>query len=195
MTRGAVVRDSRRAARRIDLAERRRREFRDVRHPLKPELHVERVLICPSGVHVVTSLLAEEDPSTDAVLASRVVTHSRAAADVVSALLPQRYRGRVRPVLCSTDNVAMAELVDGVLLTSPTTLEHIVRSSPVVLSTSEINEVALRLDARLEPFPIPAPKKPGRWNRRRAVLAGLAAAATATGVVLMEQVGVVRLPW
>ena len=195
MTRGAVVRESHRAARRSDLAERRKREFRNVRHPWKPELHVERVLICPSGVHVVTSLQAEEDPSTDAVLASRVLAHSRAAADVVSALLPQRYRGRVRPVLCSTDDVAMAELVDGVLLTSPTTLEHIVRSSPVVLSTSEINEVAVRLEARLEPFPLPAPKKPGRWNRRRAAFAGLAAAAATAGLVLAEQTGALRLPW
>ena len=191
----AAVRDSRRATRRFDLAERRRREFHNVRHPWKPDLHIERVLVCHSGVHVVTSLQAAEDPSTDAVLAARVVALSRSAADVVSSLLPPRYRGRVRPVLCSTDDVGMAELVDGVLVTSPTTFEHIVRSSPVVLSTSEINEVALRLDARLEPFPLPSPKQAGRWNRRRTVLAGLVATAAGAGVVIAEQVGAVRLPW
>lgn len=189
-----ALRDSRRSARHIDLAERRRREFRDVRHPWKPDLRVERILVSHSGIHVVTSLRGE-DPSSDAVLAPRVVSLSRSAAEVVSALLPQRYRGRVRPVLCSTDDAGMAELVDGVLLTSPTTLEHIVRYSPVVLSSSEINEVALRLDARLEPFPLPAPKKPSRWNRRRAVLAGLLAAAAGAGVVLAEQMGAVQLPW
>ncbi len=188
-----ALRDSLRAGRRIDLAERRRREFRNVRHPWKPDLRVERILVSHSGIHVVTALRGE-DPSTDAVLASRVVSLSRSAADVVSALLPQRYRGRVRPVLCSTDDVGMAELVDNVLLTSPTTLEHIVRYSPVVLSTSEINEVALRLDARLEPFPLPAPKMPSRWNRPRAVLAALLAAAGA-GAVIAEQMGAVRLPW
>ena len=65
---------------------------------------------------------------------------SHAAAGVVASLLPQRYREQVRPVLCRVDDVAMAELVDDVLVTSPTTLEHIVASSPPVLSTSEVNE-------------------------------------------------------
>lgn len=193
MTRGAL-REPRRTAPRIDLAERRRRELRNVRHPLRPDLRIERVIVCPSGIHVTTSLQAEQDPSTDAVLAARVLSRSRGAADLVSALLPERYRGRVRPVLCSTDDVPMAELVEDVLLTSPTTLEHIVRASPVVLSTSEVNEVAARLDVRLEPFPLPVEAKPRRWNRGRAVLAGLLAAVGAV-VVVAEQAGVLPLPW
>ena len=79
MTLGAY-REPRRAARRIDLAERRRRELRDVRHPWRPDLHVERVLICPSGIHVVTTLPAGEEP------ASRLPV-AQAAADVVASAL------------------------------------------------------------------------------------------------------------
>lgn len=194
MTRGAL-KEPRRAAPRIDLAERRRRELRDVRHPLRPDLHIERVIVCPSGIHVTTSLQAEQDPSTDAVLAARVLSRSRGAADLVSALLPERYRSRVRPVLCSTDDVPLAELVEDVLLTSPTTLEHIVRASPVVLSTSEVNEVAARLDVLLEPFPLPVRARPGRWSRRRAALAGLLAAAAGLLVVAAEQAGALPPPW
>lgn len=48
--------------------------------------------------------------------------------------LPPRYRGHVRPVLCRTDDHPSAESVDGVLVTTRETLEHILRSSPVVLS-------------------------------------------------------------
>lgn len=199
MTVGAV-RHPRRTARRVDLVERRRREFRDVRHPLMPDLHVERVLICPSGIHVVTSLpigigasLGSGGPVADPAF----VAAGQAAADVVAALLPQRYRGRVRPVLCRVDEVAMAELVGGVLVTSAGTLEHIVSSSPVVLSTSEVNDVALRLDARLEPFPITHVQKRRPW-RRYGLVAGLVATVSAAGagaVLLTQEAGTLPLPW
>lgn len=188
MTLGAF-REPRGAARRIDLAQRRRRELRDVRHPWRPDLRIERVLICPSGIHVVTTLPAGEETSARLLVA-------QAAADVVASLLPQRYRERVRPVLSRADDVAMAEMADGVLVTSPSILEHIVAASPVVLSSSEVNDVGLRLDARLEPFP-PAPAQHRRrWRRRHSLLAAVVAAASAAGAfVLVEGVASVPLPW
>lgn len=183
MTRGAV-REPRRTARRMDQTPRARREFRDVRHPQKPELRVERVIICHSGVHVVTSI-----PAGDYV----PVAAGHAAADVVSSLLPQRYRDRVRPVLCRRVDEPMADLVDDVLVTTAETLEHIVRSSPVVLSTSEINDVALRLDARFEPFPVAPEVRRTRRSRRRGLLAVAVAAAGVGGAVLLDRL--VALPW
>jgi hypothetical protein len=163
------------------VAERRRRQFVDVRHPGRPELRVERLLVSPSGIHVVTS----RDSASEAHLDT-----ARAAAQVVADLLPVRYRARVQAVLCRTDGVELADLVAGVLVTSPATLEHIVRSTPVTLSTSEVTEVALRLDARLEPFPVD-PSGTGRPRRRRlvvlaAVVSALAAAAAGVLAPLAE---------
>lgn len=188
MTLGAY-REPRRPARRIDLAERRRRELRDVRHPWQPDLRIEHVLICPSGIHVVTTLPVGEEPAV-------MLPTAQAAAEVVASLLPPRYRERVRPVLSRDDDIAMAELVDGVLVTDPSTLEHVVAASPVVISTSEVNDVALRLDARLEPFPLPDAKPRRGWRRRHSVLAALVAAASAAGGYVLTEGGVsVPLPW
>jgi hypothetical protein len=191
MTTGAVRRPGR-GAREASLRERRRREFRDVRHPQRPDLRVERVLVCPSGVHVVTTL-PPVARTGEPVVEPAVLARGRAAAAVVAALLPPRYRDRVRPVLCVADDVAVAELVDDVLVTSPSTLEHIVRSSPVVLSTSEVNDVALRLDARLERFPLAHARTRPRWRRGAAVLVS-ALAASGAAAALLARAGVTP-PW
>ena len=90
----------------------------------------------------------------------------------------------------------MAELLDDVLVTSPGTLQHIVTSSPPVLSTSEVRDVALRLDARLEPFPVSAPGGRRRRIRRPVLVAALAAASSGAAAVLVAQhAGVLPLPW
>lgn len=192
MTLGAV-REPRRGARHSDLTGRRKRELRDVRHSQRPDLRIERVLVSPSGIHVVASLHLEPGAAD---LSTVDLARAHAAAGVVASLLPQRYRERVRPVLCRVDDVAMAELVDGVLVTSPTTLEHIMASSPPVLSTSEVNDVGLRLDARLEPFPVARINRSRRWRRRHSVVTGLLAAASgAAAFVLTREVGPVPLPW
>lgn len=192
MTLGAV-REPRRGARHSDLTGRRKRELRDVRHSQRPDLRIEWVLVSPSGIHVVASLHLEPGAAD---LSPVDLARAHAAAGVVASLLPQRYRERVRPVLCRVDDVAMAELVDGVLVTSPTTLEHIMASSPPVLSTSEVNDVGLRLDARLEPFPVARINRSRRWRRRHSVLTGLLAAASgAAAFVLTREVGPVPLPW
>jgi ligand-binding SRPBCC domain-containing protein len=179
-----------------DLSRRSRREFSDVRHPLRPEVRIERVTVSLSGVHVVTSLPSNPGATAGAIAPPGVVWASHTAADLVAALLPPRYRDRVRPVLCSTDEVAIAELVDDVLVTSPGTLEYIVTSSPPVLSTSEVNDVGLRLDARLEPFPVPGPSRRRRWRRRHTVAtAVVAACSAAAAAVVAHEVGGAPLPW
>jgi hypothetical protein len=192
MTTGAV-REPGRRARVAALRERRRREFHDVRHPQRPDLRVEHVLVCPSGVHVLTTLPAPLRPGEPEV-DPRILAAGRSAAEAVAALLPPRYRDRVRPVLCVPDDVALAELVEDVLVTSRITLEHIVGSSPVVLSTSEVNDVALRLDARLEPYPVAHVRSRPRWRRRAAVLVASVAAASGAGAVALAH-GSITLPW
>lgn len=191
MTRGAV-REPRRTLP-ADRRDRSCRELREVRHPSQPGLRVERVLVCPSGIHVVTSVPA---PSGDGTPAVGVLAAGRAASDVVAGLLPERYRDRVRPVLCRTDAAPMAELLDGVLVTTPSTLEHVVRASPARLSTSEVGDVVRRLEAGLEPFPVEQPPDACPW-RGRAVAGALAAAAAAVAAVVGAVVGVegLPLPW
>lgn len=150
-----------------------RREIRDVRHSSAPALRIERVVVAPSGVHVVTQGTGPLDESHE-----HDRDRARSAGDVVRAVLPPRYRGRVRSVLCHPDE-ADARTTAGVLVTSPATLEHIVQWAPVVLSTSEVHEVELRLGATLTPFPVPSPAaNRTRWRRRLAV-AGLVAASAA----------------
>lgn len=171
-------------------ARRSAREFRDVRHPGQPDLHVEWVRVCPSGIHVVTSLTGDDAPQP----ASPEALRARAAAEAVASLLPPRYRGRVRAILCRTDGAEVADLVGEVLVTSSVPLEHILRSSPVVLSTSEINEVGMRLGARLEPFPVPQVRERRRRGWWRAVLALGALGAAGAATVAQDLVPLV-LPW
>lgn len=188
MTLGAV-RDPRPAPHRNSQGPRGRWELVDVRHPLHPDLRVDRVIVCTSGVHVVTTLPTADDGGPDAAL----VGVGHLAADVVRSLLPARYRDRVRPVLCVTVSEPVADLVDGVLVTTAETLEHIVRSSPVVLSTSEAHEVARRLEAGLSAPPGAASRSDARRTRRPHLLAA-AAAGTAAVAVLLDRAAL-TLPW
>ncbi len=185
------IRDARRRLHLVE-AQRLRHEMRRVRHPSRPDLVVERLLVCPSGVHVVT---AAGSVPTGGMIQSGLVAAGREAAGVVAALLPERYRGRVRPVLCSDGGEPMADLVDDVLVTTTETLEHIVASSPRVLSTCEIDEIALRLEALMEALPESDEVRRPWWARRRASLAAAVAAAGAGAVVLAERMGVLTPPW
>lgn len=173
----------------VRLAELRRREFHDVRRPGRPDLWVD-VLVCPSGVHVVTAATAGRVASNPAT-----VTACREAAGAVAELLPPRYREKVRPVLRVVGDVAVADLTGDVIVTSETTLDHILRSSPVVLSTSEVNAVAARLEAQLEPYHVVPAAQRGRWRRRVLLLAaGLTAAAAAAASVVALVPGLPELP-
>ena len=192
MPRGRVM-EGRSVSAHAGAAARSVRELHDVRHPRHPELRVDRVRVCPSGVHVITAPASADCAASQ----DEVVALARTAGLVVAQLLPPRYRDRVRPVVCRTDGAEVADLVDDVLVTSTATLDHILRSSPVVLSTSEVRDVGLRLGACLEPFPRATAPGPGRPAWRRALLA--VAAAAVAGVVgvsaLGQGLGVLPGPW
>lgn len=153
------------------------RSLSDVRDPAHADLRIDQIRVCPTGIHVVTVVADGATP----LPGSPVVARSRAAADVVAALLPPRYRDRVQPVLCRTDPAEVVMLVEDVLVTSPGPFEHILRSSRLVLSTSEINEIGLRLGALLEAYPLP----PVDQGRRRAWRGFVAASAAAAGLATL----------
>jgi hypothetical protein len=188
-------------ARRTGLAGARRREISAVRHASRPGLRLDRVVVAPSGIHVVTagSRRVPQQRVTGEPAGQPTADPDRdrasEAGGLVAALVPARYRSHVRAVLTRCDE-AGADVVDGVLVTSPETLEHVVQHAPLVLSTSEVNEVALRLSAMTEPFPeataVPAR---GRWRRRAAVLGTLTAAATASFLALTQENLAALLPW
>lgn len=196
MSRGAV-REPHRPVRQTPTAQRTRRELRDVRHPLRPALRIEWILVAPSGVFVVST--AATCPGTPAAspgtaaAAPGEMTAAGAPADVVATVLPARYRGRVRAVLCRTDGAAVAEDVDGVLVTTLDTLTHVVSRSPVVLSTSELDEIALRLSSHLEPWPVAAAQPRRRWRRRHG-RAFLGLAGTTATVAALAWTEVLPLP-
>lgn len=127
----------------------------------------DQVLVGPSGVYVIV----HRPGALDVDLAA-----ARAAARRLADLLPVRYRHRLVPVVCMTDDDPVAERRDGVLVTGLSTLEHVARSSPVVLSTSEVRGLTTRLASRLEPVPSGADgprRRPLPW----AALACVAATA------------------
>jgi len=184
--------------RRAGLTGSRRREIRDVRHASQPGLRLERVLVAPSGIYVVTAgdrgVPRQRVPGDPAGAVVAHLDRAGEAGRLVAALVPARYRLHVRGVLTRADE-AGADVVGGVLVTSPGTLEHVVQHSPVVLSTSEVTEVALRLSALTEPFPEASvvPSR-GRW-RRRAALLGTVAATGASFVALTHEKLAALLPW
>jgi len=152
------------------------RTLNDVRDPAHPDLRVEQIRVCPSGIHVVTFVADGATP----LPGSPVVDRARAAADVVATLLPPRYRDRVQPVLCRTDPAEVVSLVEDILVTSPGPFEHILRSSRLVLSTSEVNEIGLRLGALLEAYPLSPVDRDRHRAWHRVVAATVAAAGLAT---------------
>lgn len=160
----------------------RRVERTRVRRPDVPDLRLDRLVVCPSGLYVVTG--GEDAPE---VLAS-----ARRASEVVADLLPDRYRRHVRPVLCRTDGAPVAETSAGVLVTSDETFDHVSRSSPVVLSTSEIRVLERLIDAGLEDYPGDPEEESSGRVLLFLVSATFGAAAAAAGLVAA---GAVPLPW
>lgn len=132
-----------------------------------PGPQVDDVLVGPSGVYVVVRRPGGLEID---------VAAARSGAAWVSGLLSERYRRRVVPVLCMQDDDPVAERRGDVLVTGITTLEHVVRSSPVVLSTSEVSGLGSRLAGSLGQAPA-APERPRR--RPLPVAALLCAASTA----------------
>lgn len=165
------------------------KQLHGVRRPGRPDARIDHVLVGPSGVYAIkywSSDAGQIIPHSTLVhdgAVDAVTTEVLEAACAVGNLLPSRYRSRTRPVLCLRDDEPLADLGGEVMFTSLIALEHILRSSPVVLSTSEVAEVFARLRSRLETFPV-LPAAPRRtWSRRRRLTAWLAAAAAMGGVV------------
>ena len=96
----------------------------------------DEVLVGPSGVYAIVRRAGTLEID---------LTAARSAAAAVALLLPERYRDRVVPVVCMHDDDPVAERRAGVLVTGASTLEHVVRSSPPVLSTSEVRGLGSRL--------------------------------------------------
>ena len=121
------------------------------------ERRIDEVVVGPSGVHVVLA-------SPGATVGDPDMAEAARAAAAVGALLPPRYRGRVRPELRLHDDAGdVATWHEDVLLASPRALEHVWRYGPRLLSTSEIAEVSRWLDKRLEPVVEAVPAVSGRW--------------------------------
>lgn len=126
------------------------KQLRDVRCPQQPGTRVDHVVVGPSGVTVI---IYHRAAAVDELLPHHT---AREAAELLRSVLPERYRGTVRPALCILDHSPVAESLEGVLVTSLTAIERIVRASPLQLSTSEVADAYGRIAARLEPTPSPA---------------------------------------
>lgn len=178
------------------------KQWRSVRPRGHADGRVDHVLAGPTGIFLVlhlpdvTSALevlpgVETSPFQQPALVT-IAESSR----VLARQLPHRYRDSVRPVVCLPDEHEVAEVADGVLVTSSRALGHILRCSPVRLSTSEVSEVSVFLARALEPLPV-VPLEGRRGSRLRRWLVGVAAAAAAAAatVTLVPQVGDVVHFW
>lgn len=191
MSRG-LVREPRTAGQLRNLAQARRRQLRSVRRPDLPDLRIDRVVVCPSGIYVVIDVVPGVAGLPHDLADDR---RSSEAAVAVEGLLPQRYRHTVRPVLCREDLGEVAEDLRGVLVTTSRTLEHVMSRSPVVLSTSEVARVADRLDLVLEPFPLEAAPSGRRRLWWGLLVGGLATAAGAAAAAAVRLDAVPAWPW
>ena len=167
-------------------------QMRRVCWPGRPDMLIDHVLVGPSGIYVIRYLPSEPDRPGATTGRGRQRLHDVGAAacaeyaDAISGLLPPRYRDRVRPVLCLRGDDERAEEAGGVLVASLGTFEHIVRSSPPVLSTSEVGQAYSSLKARLEQVPL-APDTSHRRFRvaLRVAAASVAVAAASIGVLVL----------
>ena len=160
--------------------------------PGRPDLLIDHVLVGPSGIYVIRYLPAGLDEGDGTPDHGRQGLHGVGAAacgeyaDVVTGLLPPRYRDRGRPVLCLRGGVERAEDVDGVQVTSLGALEHIVRSSTPVLSTSEVRQAFALLRANLVDVPLEASTSRRRLRAAlRVAAASVAVAAASVGVLML----------
>lgn len=152
-----------------------------------PARLVDEVVVGPSGVHVVmhTDVMGTTTADTTTVHAC-AATASR-AAEAVADLLPPRYRGAVRPLVCACRVRGTGRVVGAVPVLAAEACRHTLEHAPRVLSTSEVQRVSGLLDAVLAPEPgARAPRTSRRllwWSAGGATAAGLAAVGGATAAV------------
>ena len=145
-------------------------QMRRVRVRGRTGMLVDHVLLGPSGIYVICDLTGGCDGpgATARGAGSRVVDLAAEAcaehAELLGDVLAPRYRHRVRPILCVDDAEERSEVTGGVLVASCETLAHVLRSSPPVLSTSEVAHASSRLEACLEVVPL-APETARRGPR------------------------------
>ena len=163
-----------------------------VRCPGRPDSLIDHVLIGTSGIYVIRYLPSELDRLVAAPSRARQHLHGVPVAvcaeyaETIRSLLPPRYRDRVRPVLCLLDVEERAEESGGTLVASLGTFEHIVRSSPRVLSTSEVGQAYSALKARLEQAPLSPGASPRRFRATlRVAAASVGLAAASIGVLVL----------
>jgi hypothetical protein len=166
--------------------------LRRVCSPGRPDSLIDHVLVGTSGIYVIRYLPSELDRLDAATGRGRQHLHDVGVAacaeyaETISGLLPPRYGDRVRPVLCLLDADEWAEESGGTLVASLGTFEHIVRSSPRVLSTSEVDQAYSALKARLEQAPLSPGTSPRRFRAtHRVVAASVGVAAAFIGVLVL----------
>ena len=160
--------------------------------PGRPDSLIDHVLVGPSGIYVIRYLPSELDRLDAATGRGRQHLHDVGVAacaeyaETISGLLPPRYRDRVRPVLCLRGDDERAGESGGVLVASLGAFEHIVRSSPPVLSTSEVGQAYSSLKAYLEQVPLaPDTSRPRSRVVLRVAAASVAVAAASIGVLFL----------
>lgn len=164
-------------------AERCPKVFLDVRTPEEPGHRIAQVVASPTGIHV--AVRPANGGSAGNLTAA--IDASVSSAEAVGRLLPDRYRVHVRAVVLE-DHDGAAGGDDRVIVATAETLSHIVRASPVVLSTSELNEIVSRLESRLETLLVEnaASRRGLSWGAR--LLAGSVgtSACVAASVLALE---------
>jgi len=161
----------------LSLPESHWKQFHNVWWPGRSDAQIDHVLVGPSGAYVIQYRSSQHllPPGLLSQAIESATTEPSDSALAVGALLPTRYRPRVKPVLCFREAEPVADQVGGVLVTSSMALEHILRSSPVVFSTSEVAEVFNCLKSRLVQVPaVPARPRPW-WALGRMMQRGLEA--------------------
>lgn len=167
-------------------------QMRRVCWPGRPDVLIDHVLVGPSGIYVICYPTSAPDrpDATRALGGERALDAAVATCaehtGVIRDLLPPRYRARVRPVLCLGGDGERAEESGGVLLASLGAFEHIVHSSPPVLSTSEVHQANSCLRSRLEQVPpAPDPSRRRFGTALRVAATSLAVATASTGVAVL----------
>lgn len=161
-----------------------------VRWPGHEADRIDEVVVGPSGVHVILHdrhLSATPGPDAE------VVARARTAAAAVAGLLPQRYRGAVRPAVCLYGTTDVSAVVGDVRLASAAPLWFAVRHQERVLSTSEVAATSGRLRLGLAPYPADPPAAATRRLRRAWLRFAAAALTTATAATVVVTLGPGRL--